>query len=181
MGEEEDKLKAEEEAKLKEEAEAKAKQEAEANANAEAETKAKEEAEAKLKEEAEAKSKAEAEAKAAAGTDSSTGKKLDEMKSMMENILKDAQTREGVVAAPSTTTTTSTTATPVKEIKPTGNLVEVDLLKGQYIFRVPEDWTETDKAKFNVIVTETIDQGKPLLVDSSIEILEYKKPDKGNK
>lgn len=178
MTEEEDKLKAEAEAKAKSEAEEKAKLEAEAKSKEEAEAKLKEESEIKAKEEADAKAKEEAKAKVEEEKEDLTTKKLDEMKTMMENILKDVQKKDPGRETSTKTEQKEDKGVEKKDIEPSGNKVEVDLLKGQYIFQVPEDWTESDKAKFNVIVTETMNQKRPLILDSSIKVFEVKEQEK---
>jgi len=107
-------------------------------------------------------------------------KSLDEIRSMMENLLKDIKNREKesedvnktsqVVESKQTDTTQET-----EETVPTGEKIELDFGKNRYIIQTPSDWDDVMKAKLRVLIDEAEKTGKTLLLDKALKIIEIPK------
>lgn len=110
------------------------------------------------------------------------GASLEDIKRMMEEVLKDIQKKDSgkETATKKEEEIKTKTTEEVESTEPTGNKIEVDLLSGHYIFQVPDDWTETDKAKLNILITESIEQKKPLILDKAIKVFEINRNKKEN-
>jgi len=102
-----------------------------------------------------------------------TKKSLDEIKSMMENLLKDIKAKP---TEPAKTEGVKTEKPEEKkDTEPTGEKVELNFGKNRYIIQIPSEWDEVMVAKLKVLIDEAEKTGRTLILDKALNILEAEK------
>ena len=110
--------------------------------------------------------------------DDETKKSLDEIKKMMENVLKGMQKEDVHTGTKKEETKVEEVKKEPEETKPTGEKVELNFGENNYVISIPSEWDDVMVAKLKILIDEAEKTGRTLFLDKALTILEKPKEKK---